>query len=349
MPLDMFADISAKPKHSKRVKRTSVSREEMRSVFLREPHARGLSGYLPALGGLSIMGVFLSILVTSDAKYGIRTNLILWIGVTLLCIITVTLAYLAVVSVVIVLGAALEYILDGRPDRQSRRRALVENTRILKKSVVNGRIPLEHMENVLITLRTGGLSGEPAARGPIEVYLMSRWLRQRLIAVELIETSWQQALPEAMAQLTCYETQYASTPSSTISGDTTEVAWYLARHPSDIAVLRLLSEYLPVQQTTREYQTDGIGESYSKFRIGVVYTPRWVYELVHRAENFGRSSTERQFSGRHSRLLKRRATVGDECVPIGDVDREMVDKLYAPDGNGPLSSLRETVETARHL
>lgn len=349
MPLDMFADISAKPKHSKRVKRTSVLREEMHSVFLREPHTSGFSEYLPALGGLSIMGVFLSIIVASDEKYGIRTNLILWIGVTLLCIIAVTLAYLAVISVVIVLGAALEYILDGRPDRQSRRRALVENTRILKKSVVNGRIPLEHLENVLITLRTGGLSGEPAARGPIEVYLMSRWLRQRLIAVELIETSWQQALPDAMARLTCYETQYASTPSSTFSGDTTEVAWYLARHPSDIAVLRLLSEYLPVQQTTREYQTDGIGESYSKFRIGVVYTPRWVYELVHRAENFGRHATEGQFPGRHSRLLKRRATIGDECVPIGDVDREMVDKLYEPNGNGPLSSLKETVDTARHL
>jgi hypothetical protein len=41
--------------------------------------------------------------------------------------------------------------------------------------------------------------------------------------------------------------------------------------------------------------------------------------------------------------------VGDECVPIGNADRETVAKLYDPEGDGPFRSLEETVESARRL
>ncbi len=346
MSPSMFADTSVKPKHRKRTKRTPVLHNEIRSIFLHERRINGISEYLKALGGLSCIGVFISLLVTNDEKYGIQANPVLWVGFTLVLIVCMVLLYLAVPIAVIASGTAVEYLLEGRLNRQRRRRALVTNTRILKKSVVNGLIPLMHLESVLKTLRINALSGEPAARGPVEAYLVGRWFRQRRIALQLLETSWQQALPDAMESLTRHENQYTNTSSSTISRDTTEVAWYLARHPSNIAVSRLLSEYLPVQQLT---QSKDIGDSYVEFHTGVVYTPRWVYELVRRAESSGRSTAETWFPNRYSRLIKKHATIGNECVPIGDVDREMVNKLYEPYGNGPLSSLKQTVEIARSL
>jgi hypothetical protein len=82
------------------------------------------------------------------------------------------------------------------------------------------------------------------------------------------------------------------------------------------------------------------------FRCGVVYTPRWVYDLAAFGERHSHLNMSPPMFYSTYRSLR---PVGDECAPIGNADRETVEKLYDPDGDGPFRSLRETVETARRL
>lgn len=286
----------------------------------------------------SLFGVLLSLTLETDGEYLVRAETLLWAGFALLFMLGGALlwALVATTGMAIVIGVDLLHH-AGRP-RRERRLRIRENTRQLRDAIVNDRIPLADLETVRTSLRVRDDSAKRNGSGWYERLLLNRWRRQRARVEGLLEISWREALPEALELLKA-ETRRRrwGRPTDADLEDTTEVAWYLARNPAHPAVQRLLSEYLTAERKN--------GDGYLEFRTGVVYTPRWVYELVRLVEQSARAS--RDYFGGYRVAVQN--TVSDDYAPIGDVDRETVEKLYEPHGDGPLGSLREVVETARSV
>jgi hypothetical protein len=342
----MLAGTSAKQERSKRSKRPgalSSLGHELRDYYVHGGHVDWVSVLLPTSIGM-LSGVLISFTVTDGDKYLIEQNPLLWAGVALACGLGVSVAFMAAIATGLAIVIGVELLLDAQHPRKERRNRIRENTRHLRDSLVGERIPLTNLERVRATLRLWDESAEQRGVGWYEHILMNRWRRQRELVEGLLEISWQEALPEAIAYLTAETmTMRSGKPTNADLKDTTEVAWHLACNPTDAAVQRLLSEYLPVERKN--------GNGYLDFRTGVVYTPRWVYDLVRLVENAASASVRAAgpWSFGMNRRMGRQDTIGNECAPIGDVDRETVEKLYEPQGDGPLGSLREAVETARRV
>lgn len=301
--------------------------------------------WVAALGPTSLgtlFGIFLSLTIEEDGEYLVQTDTLRWAGIAATCILGGALLFLLVMVAGLAVVVGIDLLHQARRPHKERRRRIRNDIRQLRRAIVNDRIPLADLEMVRTSLRVRDDSAERTGSGWYERLLTNRLRHQRARVEGLLEISWQEALPEALAHLTAKaETITASKPAAADLKDTTEVVWHLAGNPVDVAVQRLLYEYLPTERKN--------GNGYLEFRAGVVCTPRWVYELAKLAEQSARSRAADPWSFRINRWASRYGTIGNECVPIGDVDRETVAKLYEPNGDGPLGSLRETVETARSV
>lgn len=289
----------------------------------------------PAAFG-AVFGLALSCAVADGERLLIETHTARWAFYALGFALGGALTFLATISAGLAGVICVELLREARHPMRERRRSIRENTRRLRNAIVDDRIPLSELEAVRTSLRMRDDSAGRPGRDWYERILVNRWRRQRAHVEGLLEISWRESLPEAIAYLKTESARVRRTPVTPEElADSTEVAWHLASSPTNVAVQRLLCEYLPTERR------DGNGRL--EFRTGVVYTPRWVYLLVRPVENHHRAERQWLFApaGRN--------TIGDECAPIGGVDRETVEKLYEPHGDGPLGSIREAVETARHV
>lgn len=310
---------------------------ELRDYHYDGPRIDWVALLLPASLG-SLGGFLVSLTIEDGGNYLVATNTLLWAVIALGLMLAGTFMFHATITggLAIVIGS--ELLREARRPHRERRDSIRNNLRHLKDSVVDGRIPLASIETVRATLRIRDESSERDGIGWYERRLVNRWRRQRDRIEALLETSWEQALPEAIEYLTQTARELRGTKPRTAGTEKDiEVAWYLARSPQDAGVRRLLCEYLPCERKA--------WKSPLEFRTGVVYTPYWVYDLVRDVEN----SRFSPFAGRWSFMTNRGDTIGSECAPIGDTDRETVEKLHEPRGDGPLKSIRETVETARRV
>jgi len=314
---------------------------ELRDHFYYGNRIDWVAALMPASLG-TLFGLLLSLAIEEDGKHLVQTDTLRWVGAAAACMLGGTLLFLLVTPASLAVVVGIDLLHQAHRPRKERRRHIRENIRQLRGAIVNDRIPLADLETVRTSLRVRDDSSERTGSGWYERLLMNRLRHQRARVEGLLEISWQEALPEALA----YPTENTRTlrrgkPNDSDLKETTEVAWYLAGNPVDVAVQRLLYEYLPTERKN--------GNGYLEFRAGVVYTPRWVYELAKLAEQSAKSQATGPWSLRFDVRVGRYGTVGNECVPIGNVDRETVEKLYEPRGKGPLGSLRETVEAARNV
>ena len=148
--------------------------------------------------------------------------------------------------------------------------------------------------------------------------------RRRLVGLAL-DGVWQRALPQVVEHLDGVRKNRSYLVLPALAVDDVPTVWYLQRSPANPATRRLLAEYVTV-----DGKPAGRG---TKFVPGVVFTPRWVYELV-------KGESPRDAS---------RATCADECVEVGNADRDAIANLYEHEGDGPLGSLAEVVEVAKRL
>jgi hypothetical protein len=284
------------------------------------------------------LGFLGSFLLEQNDEILLLANPVMGIGAALLGMLIGGSLFFGAVSAVMVMVVVAENILDRRSERKDRITTLRYNTRYLKRSIVRGRVPLDVNETVAHELHRRSTETLAADAGRYERYLWRRWQNQRNQTRVALERSWEQDLEAAIGML---EKEYGQLMPGQVDAsypDETDVAWHLVHQPANVAVRRLLAEYVPVERD--EFSGRLL------FRRGVVYTPRWVYDLA----AFGEQHTHLQTaypmfqpSYRNSKV------VGDESVPIGNADRETVEKLYDPNGDGPFRSLKETVETAQRL
>lgn len=283
-------------------------------------------------------GILAGLMLKTEGEALVSANPLLGITITIAFMALGVLVTCVGVSLVVVVVSLTMDLLGERTPKKERIRTLRYNTKYLRRSVVGGRVPLDMNEMVTHDLhrrRTITLADDA---GPYERYLWRRWQRQRERTLAALALSWSQDLTTAISQLQKARLREDSARQDTSYHDETEVAWHLAQQPTNVAVRRLLAEYVSTEQS------DFNGSLL--FRCGVVYTPRWVYDLAafgERHSHFRATYPMFQPSYRNSKV------VGDECVPIGNADRETVAKLYDPEGDGPFRSLEETVESARRL
>jgi hypothetical protein len=300
----------------------------------------GIDWYAVAL--IAAPGVLAGILLGVTFEQGgdllITLNPVLGIATTLALTVLGGLLSCGCVGLTIVSVSLIVNVIDARAAGRERIRTLRHNTKYLRRSVVGGRVPLDMNEAVTQDLHRRSTITLADDASSYERYLWRRWQRQRERTRTALALSWSQDLTTAIRQLESDLLQDEETHWGTYYPNKTEVAWYLARQPANVAVRRILAEYVPTE--VDEFSGN------LRFRRGIVYTPRWIYDLA----AFGERHTHVhatyplfQPSYRGSKV------VGDECVPIGDVDRETVEKLYDPAGDGPFRSLTETVEVARRL
>jgi len=317
----------------------SALRRELRDYYFSWQGDRidGISLFLPiSIGGL--FGLLLSLTIETGETYLVVANTTLWAVIALAFMLAGAFGFTASITLGLVIVIGVELLRKPNHPRKARRRSIREDTRLLQDAVSNDRIPLQDLEKVRTSLR---VRDEAAGRHGADWYeriLVNRWRRQRERVERILEHSWQEALPEAIEYLReeCAQMRRGN-PSD---ADDTEVAWYLAYSPINVAVQRLLVEYLPAERHN--------GNGHLEFRAGVVYTPRWVYTLVRAVENQSHVTTSRRWAFSPYPAATREA-IGNECAPLGDVDRETVEKLYEPDSDGPLGSIWETIETARNV
>ena len=291
---------------------------------------------LTAMPGV-VAGILLGITVEREGTLLLAANPLLGIAVTVTLLGAGALLSCGGVGLTIVAVALIINAMDSRAAGKERIRALRYNTKYLRRSVVGGRVPLDMNEMVAHGLATLLIVLADDA-SPYERYLWRRWQRQRERTRAALALSWSQDLPTAISQLQADLSREDPGQGGTPQLDETEVAWHLTRQPANVAVRRILAEYVPTE-------VDDVSGSL-RFRGGIVYTPRWVYDLAAFGERHAHVQVTYPMFQPSYRSSK---VVGDECVPIGNVDREMVEKLYDPESDGPLRSLTETVEAARRL
>lgn len=287
----------------------------------------------PLAAGLMVGAAGLLLLVTTRSTATTASSLVL-VGV-LGALLGAVVVGLGSLLLVLVITCIEQTCIAGDPAR--RRRADLRNEiRYLRKAVRSGSVPLEDIEQVTVHLRIrDGHEPNPDAglRERLRWKRLRRW-RRRVDSV--LEASWLGSLPTAVGML---RAAYAAREQRPLVVDDIPTAWYLERTPPHAAVRRLLAEYTP---SLRDERTGNI----VFFNPGVVFTPRWVYELAR--------AGARQVSYSHMALpssvaRRSRGGIGDECVDVGSADRETVAKLYDHDGNGPMKSLWDTIEAAKRL
>lgn len=222
-----------------------------------------------------------------------------------------------------------------RAPARRRRKDLREEIRHLRKAVRTGRVPLAEIGRVTAHLRMRDEREPHPEASSGERLLWKRLQRHRRRVDAVLETSWRDSLHEAIETL---RSVHATRSTRPLVIDDVPTAWYLERTPADLAVSRLLVEYLDGE---RDRRTGNVA-----FVAGVVFTPRWVYEL---AQAGSHHAYDRRMAPPGRYVKRSRGGIGDECVDIGSADRETVAKLYDHGGNGPMKSLWDTVEAAKRL
>jgi len=260
-------------------------------------------------------------------------------------------ALIAVMALILAVEHTMDRSQRRRGPGRTRRHQLRHRTRRLREKTRTdrrtGRIPLENLDEAAAELSRTVEDHEHPHAGLRERHLRAKALRARHRAENTVERSWAGALDEAVETLTgqARSRRLLHGDETPLELDGSETAWYLLRTPNTTAVRRLLVEHLP--------QRDGSGTDAPPFAPlfapGVVYTPRWVHELALAGELHARS--RRPWPWDHDTGGRRtwHCAIGEECVDTDGADHETIAKLYEPHGNGPLSSLSETVAIAKRI
>jgi len=211
----------------------------------------------------------------------------------------------------------------GRKRREDLRSELSYLRGVAKAA--RSRLSFEEIEEVEWNLfRRAGDQLRPDARLR-ERFLWKLRNRRRRLANLALDGVWKRALPHVVGQLNEVRKNrsYLALPALVV--DDVPTAWYLTCSPANPATRRLLAEYVTV---------DGKPAGrHAKFVPGVVFTPRWVYELVKGTSPGDAGGTTR----------------ASECVEVGNADRDVIANLYEHEGSGPMGSLVEVVEVAKRL
>jgi hypothetical protein len=165
------------------------------------------------------------------------------------------------------------------------------------------------------------------------------WLERRLAAKLLLAgerhrrelQAWLDSDESFHAALNELRSRYGDPQPETRPGLADTVVWVYNGPPRTETSLRLLREFLPGR-------TEPQG-------IGVVCTPREVYELLRRADERAAYMTT-AYPGPRMRVTPR---IGRRSVPLDGADPETVAKLYDPSEESPYSDLSELVAAAKIL
>ena len=197
-------------------------------------------------------------------------------------------------------------------------------------------------------IRKGGLTlgNTPSLRAGIDDAFREgsrpssrRWLERRLAAMLLLAgerhrrelQAWLDSDESFLAALDELRSRYGDPQLETRPGLADTVVWVYNGPPGTETSLRLLREFLPGR-------TEPQG-------IGVVCTPREVYELLRRADERASYMTS-AYPGPRMRVTPR---IGRRSVPLDGADPETVAKLYDPSETSPYSDLNELVAAAKLL
>lgn len=251
--------------------------------------------------------------------------------------LTVTLAALSVLAgicltaafvfafsafILLVFSACFIVSVRARPGRYRRQKVLKE-MRYLHAAMKDAgpQVSFDHLDSIGKYLRKSTVISD--ARHPDarlrERFLWMLWTRQRRIAWQTVEATWQGSLAEAIAYLRGAYLQV----NSEFTQDNAPTAWYLLQNPENLATKRLLAEYVTVDGHLVGHVT--------MLSPCVVFSPRWVFELV-------RVSPHSGYAG---------ALCASECVDVGDADRDIIAKLYEYGNDGPSGSLEEIVKISK--
>jgi len=282
-------------------------------IFLNEDGKRNFFYY-----SFLIFNVLLGLHLVSHVGGLMEIVLGVPVGVALFC---------AFRLVLIVSGTLLERgELRAKPGRKRREdlRSEVSYLRGVVKAA-HSRLSFEEIETVEWNLlHRAGDKLHPDA-GLRERFLWKLRNRRRRLVGLALDGVWQRALPQVVEHLDGVRKNrsYLALPALVV--DDVPTAWYLPYSPANPATRRLLAEYVTV---------DGKPAGrHAKFVPGVVFTPRWVYELV-------KGTSPRDAGG---------TTRASECVEVGNADRDAIANLYEHEGSGPMGSLVEVVEVAKRL
>lgn len=165
-----------------------------------------------------------------------------------------------------------------------------------------------------------------------------RWLERRLAAKLLLAgerhrrelQTWLDSDESFHAALSELRSLYGNPRTETRLGPA-DTVWVYNGSPGTEISLRLLREFLPGR-------TEPKG-------MGVVCTPREVYELLRRSDERATYMTI-IYSSPRMRVTPR---IGRGSVPLDGADPEMVAKLYDPSEASPYSDLNELVAAAKLL
>jgi len=279
----------------------------------------------------AFLGAFSALLISADNVLTIPFRLL----VVALGALAGALTFMVGTLVLTLTIAILEQVAVRRVPTRRRRKDLREEIRYLRKTVRTGHILLADVGRVTAHLRMRDEQGPHPEASFRERRLWQRLQRHRRRTDAVLETSWRESLQEAIETLRLAR---ATRSTQSLVIDDVPTAWYLERTPANLAVSRLLVEYV---DGTRDRRTGNV-----VFPAGVVFTPRWVYELVRAGTHDPRV---RYMTSANPYEKRSKDGIGNECVDIGNADRETVAKLYDHDGSGPMKSLWDTIEAAKRL
>lgn len=290
-----------------------ATKDNFAKLFLKEDGKRNFNYY-----SILILNVLLGLQLVSHVGGLMEIMLGVPVGVAL---------FFAFRLVLVVGGTLLERASlraeTGRERREDLRREISYLRDVAK--VADSRLSFEEIEKVEWNLLyRAGDQLHPDARLR-ERFLWKLRNRRRRLVGRALDGTWQRALPHVVEQLDEVRKNRSYLVLPALAVDDVPTVWYLQRSPANPATRRLLAEYVTVDGKLAGRKT--------KFVPGVVFTPRWVYELVK-----GESPKDAS-----------RATCASECVDVGNADRDVIANLYEHEGDGPMGSLAEVVEAAKRL
>jgi hypothetical protein len=269
------------------------------------------------IGVTAAVGVVLLLVVSHLMSGRFEHTPVALLRVGVLGFLLVTVLSFSGILVLLFLGGLLERGGDARQFAKERRQALRWKIWLLRRTAADRTVRLEVFD--LVSAHLAVTPAEPCG-GFRERRLHRRYADLHTKVALVMERSRKDSLALAVRLLT----------GPVVPRDETLSVWHLSHEPQNYAVRRLLSEYLAVWYP----ELPRVG---SRFRYGVVATPRWVWVLATRGERAWATGGELP------------AAIGAECVPLAGADVETVRALYEPGSSGPMGSLAEAVFAARTL
>ena len=249
----------------------------------------------------------------------------------ILAIVPVVVVLVAAVGTVLLLTSSLFAAIGAVVGPVRQRCARVRLARKKLRAVRKGRLTLENTPSLRAAIDDAfyEVDRAPARQGPIERLLLKRLIeRAEHCRTELF--AWLDS-EESFRQAVRLLRQTDDSAAAVAPLGPVDTVWVYNRPTGSEASLRLVREFLPGKATPQG--------------MGVVCTPREVYQLLLDADRYGS-----QPAGRYrNSLMRTTPRIGRESAMLDGADPETVAKLYDPNEDALYSDLNELVAAAKLL